>query len=150
MRDQQGNGVDDSSVSATRCGQPGDSESVTSDGSYTLQLAAGTYTLQANPYSSTGFAGQQRNLTVSGNTASVDFTLAPGSTIFGYVTDNAGKPLYNAYVRAMGPDYASDWTDSCGLYRLTLDLPGAYTIVVSKGRLHRRGDLRRDVAAQSR
>ena len=52
----------------------------------------------------------------------------PLITILGYVTDNAGKPLDDAYVRASGPAYASDWTDSCGLYWLKLNKPGTYSI----------------------
>ena len=133
VRDQQGNPVDYSGVSATRCGQPGDSEGAASDGTYALQLAAGTYILRAYPYSSTGLTSQERSLTVSGNTTGVDFTLAPASyTIFGYVTDSADNPLSNAYVSAIGPGYASDWTDSCGLYRLTLNTPGTYSVGASR------------------
>ena len=44
----------------------------------------------------------------------------------------AGNPIYDAIVSARGPSSDTDWTGSCGLYSLTLQQPGVYTIQVSK------------------
>lgn len=114
-------------VRASACGTPGDSTTTAPDGSYTLLLAAATYTLETG---SSGYADQQRAVAVSGDTPGVDFDLAAACcTVYGYVTGAEGLPLSDAYVEVIdGPDRDSSSTYDCGRYWLNLLQPGTYTL----------------------
>ncbi|MCX6030252.1 MAG: carboxypeptidase-like regulatory domain-containing protein [Chloroflexi bacterium] len=132
VRTSSGEALTDAWVSAWGCNRLGDGEYTAATGVYTLTLAAGVYQIGAWK---TGYTSQQRTLTVSGPMTGVNFTLSPEPapaaryTIYGYATDEQGAPLENVYVRTIsGPDYDSDYTGSCGRYRLILDRPGTYVI----------------------
>lgn len=137
VRANSGEALTGAWVSASGCSRLGDSENTATTGVYTLTLAAGSYQIEA---SKSGYTGQSRSLTVSGPMTGVDFTLAPESGpplaryfIYGYATDEQGAPLQNVYVRTLsGPDSDSEYTGSCGRYRLELDRPGTYVIQATK------------------
>ena len=135
VRDSNGSPLAGAHVSASICGRPGSSTETLADGSYVLDLAAGSYQLSAWRE---GYESEGHSLDVSGPTTGVDFTLAPAPapvryTVYGYATDDMGDPLYDVYVRTIsGPDYDSDWTGSCGLYRLILNQAGAYILQATK------------------
>ncbi|MCB2198071.1 carboxypeptidase regulatory-like domain-containing protein [bacterium] len=97
-----------------------------SNGSYSLTVDAGTFTIVA---SMTGYADYQEQVNVTaGNTATVDFELQPGSTggegtVTGMVTaSQSGDPLEGVSISVVG-----------GTATTTTDASGEYTLIVPAG-----------------
>ena len=103
------------------------------DGSYTLPLAAGTYTVTASHglYNSATATGVviTVNQTTTRNFA---LTRLPTGTLTGVVTDQStGLPLAAASVSASGPTSVTVSTGNDGRYTMTLPV-GTYSVSASK------------------
>jgi len=131
VRDGNGQPLAGAAVNAWTCGQPGSSTTTLYDGSYSLELTAGAYTILA---AKTGYSAQSRSVAISADRGNIDFALplsplASAYTVYGYVTGNNSLPIGNAYVRIANEGTSdSSWTGNCGLYRLTVNQPGVYVI----------------------
>lgn len=101
------------------------------DGTYSVRLEAGDYTVTASAY---GFGSATSDVTVTtGETATTDFALAaaPMGTVTGSVKDGSGHdwPLY-AKVTVDGAPVTAYTDPAAGTY--SLDLPaGTYTVTVA-------------------
>jgi len=134
VRDNTGAPLAKAYVSAYTCGRPGNGTYAGADGAYSLLLAPGAYRISASS-SQSNYTSPPRDISVTGSTPGIDFDLSPPCcSVYGYVLDDEGAPVSNAYVRVRsGPSSSSDWTSSCGLYRLSLSQPGVYVIEATRG-----------------
>jgi len=110
-----------------------------SDGSYTMALSAGTYTVTATHGLYQGATATGVVITVNQTTSrSFALTRLPTGTLTGRVTDQAsGQPLAGAAVTAAGPTSASTTTDANGRYTVTLPV-GTYSVSASLALYHPR------------
>ncbi|MFQ5858856.1 MAG: carboxypeptidase regulatory-like domain-containing protein, partial [Anaerolineae bacterium] len=100
------------------------------NGTYSLSVIAGIYTLWAEKYGY--FTTPERTVTVPPDQTDVDLAFPERYTISGTVYDYDGTPLQGVWVRTdSGPVYDSDSTDANGEYILTV-ISGTYTIEASK------------------
>ncbi|TDA68928.1 MAG: hypothetical protein D9V47_06585 [Clostridia bacterium] len=109
------------------------------DGCYTIRgLPGGDYRVQAEApgwarevYQDTLRHDQATQVTVTapGDTPNIDFTLEPGGTISGWVTDADGNPLAGVGVSVDGPGYGfGAETDADGYYRVEGVAYGSYLV----------------------
>src|SRR6266704_399036 len=108
------------------------------NGNYTLAVPQGTYTISANPPSSSGFQSTSvTNQTINGDTI-INFTLVSVptfATVSGHVTDRTGAAISGATVFAdsnnAGTHTAQTSTDSNGFYSLQVP-SGSHAIGVEE------------------
>jgi hypothetical protein len=131
VTNQSGTGVANVSVYAT---DPGGSTvdfgptTTASDGSYVLDVNAGSYDFHFDPTSGSGMNSVvDSNVTVLSNqTINIQLVPTPVTyTVSGHVTDGSNQPIANAYVYI---DSANEGalTDSTGYYSIQVS-PGTYT-----------------------
>ena len=105
------------------------------DGTYSLSVAGGSYTMQAVPPSSTGFqTATYYGLNISSNSI-VNFVLVPPGavTVGGHVYDEFGIGVPNQVVALFtGNTFFHGTTDSSGSYSMQVT-PGPYQIEVGQG-----------------
>jgi hypothetical protein len=86
-------------------------------GAYSLPLDAGTYRIQVGDFTGSRFSGKETTMVITGNTIQ-DFTLQElTSYIRGYVKDQLGNPIPNAYMWVEGGG-GNIQTDPNGMYVL--------------------------------
>lgn len=100
-----------------------------SDGMYALTVTAGTYSVGV--YKEGYISPAEQTVNVPPSRSNVDFAFPTCYTIRGRVSDASGKSVPDAQVTA-SPGNHSTWTDSGGVYTLTV-IAGTYDVSVSKG-----------------
>jgi hypothetical protein len=104
------------------------------DGTYTLSVPAGTYTVAVSDY---GYASNSVTgvAVADGATVTEDFTLAAvaRATVSGIVTDGSGEgwPLYSSITVAGAPGGPVYTNPKTGAYSLQLPVDGSYTLKVA-------------------
>jgi len=101
------------------------------DGSYRINLAPGTYTLNISLPLGSELPTQSVTDVQVDKDMTLDITLKPGFILSGRITNPAGEPVtdvsVNAYKTATGQLSGHGLTSPDGVYRIVL-LPGTYTI----------------------
>ena len=99
------------------------------DGTYTLRLPVGTYSVTASSF---GYASQTADgVDISeGNTTTHDFALvaAPSGSLHGHVLDNHGRPVADVTVTITGTPIPSTTTDGSGAYDFASVPNGEYDV----------------------
>ncbi len=134
VMDPNGRPLPSINVTATEAGSPAVNflASTNSTGMYDLNIPQGTFNISAlGPYYISNET--YTDLSISGSTSNIDFTMAQTGTITGYIT-NGTLPLSGVEVVASGTqkEYSAYSSSPNGEYVLSHLLPGYYTVYTEK------------------